>query len=181
MVFSPRDLKSSGEANRPSIDQMLPTRYSQLELDSHRQSSSNDHARQTQLRDLILTPTGGSSGYLARKKRHLDEHLLAAAASPIGNDIDCNINVIKHCSNNDKQLVLPFEYEEEDKTTVKEEEYGLEASRDNAYSLHQPILAGDAQECNTPIILFDDKFPPIRQLENSSATVERAQPYLHQR
>ena len=102
MVFSPRDLKSSSEANRPSIDQMLPTRYSQLELDSHRQSSSNDHARQTQLRDLILTPTGGSSGYLARKKRHLDEHLLAAAASPIGNGNDCNINVIKHCSNNDK-------------------------------------------------------------------------------
>ena len=37
-IFSPKDLISVSEANRPSMDQMLPTRYSELLLDSHRQS-----------------------------------------------------------------------------------------------------------------------------------------------
>ena len=33
-IMSQRELVSISEANRPSIDQMLPTRYSQLLLDS---------------------------------------------------------------------------------------------------------------------------------------------------
>ena len=70
--MSQRELVSVSEANRPSIDQMLPTRYSQLLLDSQRQSSTNKN-RQVNL--LMLTPTGGSSSYLTRKKRLLDEHL----------------------------------------------------------------------------------------------------------
>lgn len=41
-IFSARDLVSVSEANRPSMDQMLPTRYSQLLLDSHA-STSNNH------------------------------------------------------------------------------------------------------------------------------------------
>ena len=52
-----QDLVSVTNTNRPSINKMLPTRYSELELDSHRLSSNRQN-------NLLLSPPEWSSSYM---------------------------------------------------------------------------------------------------------------------
>ena len=66
-MLSPRDLISVSDANRPSIDKVLPTRYSQLELDSQRLSSARQNTE-----FLLFSPRDGwSSSNLAKRQRQL--------------------------------------------------------------------------------------------------------------
>ena len=170
--MSQRELVSVSEANRPSIDQMLPTRYSQLLLDSQRQSSTNKN-RQVNL--LMLTPTGGSSSYLTRKKRLLDEHL--------GGD---HSGTSKMQRSNAPPFERPssglesIDYRDEEEmifneSTVKEDEYGQEVpskaisqmqhsvsdSQENACSWMQYLAGTDSEELKTPVRAKESHLHPV--------------------